>query len=149
MMNEYFSSPRLEKVRDDGDMSIYMVRIRHLLLNEMRYLVLMCPRDNFPPSHVKTMMEIPWISLQTRVLQTEYPDMIQHSYELKRGNFFESPLRIKTRTMTLSTYTSKNDLPFIVSLLHTRNSEFEYPDEGVLNSALETYRTIVQFVQQP
>lgn len=145
MMNEYFDSPRLEKVRDEGEYSIYMVRINHLLLNEKRFLILMSVKDNFPPFHIKPMSEINWISLQTRVLHNDYPDIITHSYDLKRGHLFETPLFIETRTNTLSTYKCQ-DLPIVLSLLHTRNNEYEYPNEGVLNSALETYRTIIQFL---
>lgn len=144
IMDEYFDSPQLEKTRDDGEFSIYMVRMQCLLLNEQRYLVLMCARDNFPPSHLKRMREISWVSLQTRILQTEYPDIIRHSYEMKREPVFETSIRIRSRNPTISIYTT-DDLPLVVSLIHTRNNEFEYPNEGTLNSALETYRTIVQF----
>jgi len=141
---EYFDYIKVQKVRDDNNFSIYMARLPCLLLNEQRYLVLMAPRDNYPPSHVKPMEEVRWVSLQTRTLTGDYSHVIEQNYELKRNGMFEKPVLLQSRSKEITIY-EMGDLPLTVSLLHVRGGEYEYPNEGTLNSALETFRTIVQF----
>lgn len=143
VLNDYFDNMVVEKVRDEGEFSIYMARIRFMLLNEQRYMVVMTAKDGFPPSHRKPLSDIRWLSLQTRTLTTEY-DLLPQSYELKRNPVYEEPITIQSRDKKVSVYTMDN-LPITISLLHTKGMEFEYPDMGTLNSALETYRTVIQF----
>jgi hypothetical protein len=87
---------------------------------------------------------IRWVSLQTRNLNTQYPDILEQSYQLKRSPIYEKQLSIISRNKEISVYKTE-DLPITVSLLHIRNQEYEYPNFGTLNSALETFRTIIQF----
>ena len=143
---EYFDDMTVEKVRDDDRYSIYMARMPCLLLSEMRYVVVMVPKDGFPPSYRKKLSELRWVSLQTRTLTTEYPGMIQQNYQVKRDGVYESRIRLESRTKEISVY-SMDKLPLQVSLLHVRNHEFEYPNEGSLLSALETFRTIVHLTR--
>lgn len=144
IMAEYFDHMQVEKVRDEGLFSIYMARVPCMLLNEQRYLVLMASKDNYPPSHIKKMEDVRWVSLQTRSLKTEHPDLIRQTYELKRHGAYERRITVRSRTSEITQY-DVEDLPLYVSLIHVRKTEFEYPNEGTLNSALETYRTIIQF----
>jgi len=141
---EYFDHMRLEKVRDEDKLSIYMAKLPCMLLNEQRYVIAMVPRDNYPPSHQKMLDELQWVSLQTRNLTTEYPTMIRQTYELKRNGVYEKRVMVRSRSPEITIY-DVEDLPLMVSLLHVRRNEYEYPNEGMLNSALETFRTIIQF----
>lgn len=140
----YFDHISLEKVRDEGQFSIYMAQFPCLLLNEQRFIVVMTPKDNFPPSYLKSIDELRWVSLQTRTLQAEYPDLIQQSYQQKQISLYEKDLSIISRNRSISVY-KVEDLPLQVSLLHTRGNEYEYPNQGNLVAALETFRTIIQF----
>ena len=64
---------------------------------------------------------------------------------MKREPVYYSKIYIKDRNENISTYSS--DLSgLLVSLLHTKKLKFEYPNEGSLISALETYQTVVQMV---
>lgn len=144
----YFDNISLEKVRDEDLFSIYMARFPCLLLNEQRYIVLMTPKDNFPPSYVQPLDQLRWVSLQTRTLHNEYPDLIEQSFQQKHQNIYKKKLTIVSRDTKISVY-DVQDLPLRVSLLHTKGNEYEYPNEGNLISALETYRTIIQFYQRP
>lgn len=144
LLSDYFDHISVEKVRDEGKFSIYMAQFPCLLLNEQRFIVLMTPQDQYPPSYLRRIDELHWVSLQTRTLKNEYPDIIQQSYTLKQQSIYEKGLSIETRTSSISIY-KVEDLPLKVSLLHVRGNEYEYPDEGNLVSAIETYRTIIQF----
>lgn len=144
----YFDNIALEKVRDEDLFSIYMARFPCLLLNEQRYIVLMTPKDNFPPSYVQSLDQLRWVSLQTRTLQNEYPDLIQQSFQQKQQASYKKKLSIVSRSNNISVY-DVQDLPLRVSLLHTKGNEYEYPNQGNLISALETYRTIIYFHQKP
>jgi hypothetical protein len=65
---------------------------------------------------------------------------------MKRTPPYQRRLRVLSRTNSVTTY-EVDELPVRVSLLHTRNQEYEYPDEGTLLSALETFRTVIHFVK--
>lgn len=145
MFAEYFDHIRLTKIKDEKEWSVYMASLPCLLLNEQRCIVVMTPRDFFPPSHTESIDNMRWISLQTRTFASDtYPDLIGQAYEMKRNGFFEKRIVNISRNRNISTYTV-DDLPLLVSLLHIRGNEYEYPNEGTLNSAIETFRTIIQF----
>ena len=140
---DYYDNMVLIKVRDDGDFSVYMARLQCLLLNEQRYLIALVPRDQFPPMYRQSLENLRWMSLQVRNLEEGY-ELEPQSYQMKRTPDFQRRIKISTRNSDVSTYTI-NDLPIQVSLLHTRGQEYEYPNEGSLISALETFRTIIHF----
>lgn len=144
LLANYFDHLSLEKVRDEDNFSIYMAKFNCLLLNEQRFIVLMTPRDNYPPAHIQKIDELRWVSLQTRTLQNDYSDVLLQSYQQKNEILYKKELDIISRNNKISVYQVK-DLPMTVSLLHTKGNEYEYPDKGNLVSALETFRTIVQF----
>lgn len=145
LFREYFDHVELQKIRDDNEFSIYMAKLRCLLLNEQRYLVIMTKKDQYPPFYKVSIDDVRWVSLQTRTLKPEtIPQMTLQSYELKRNDVFEETIEIISRTKKISVYKMER-LPITISLLHVHNQEYEYPDIGTLNSALETFRTIIQF----
>lgn len=140
---DYYDNMVLSKVKDDGDFSVYMARIQCLLLNEQRYLIALVPRDQFPPLYRQSLGSLRWMSLQIRNLEEGY-ELEPQSYQMKRTPDFQRRLKVITRNVDVSTYTT-DDLPIQVSLLHSRGQEYEYPNEGSLISALETFRTIIHF----
>jgi hypothetical protein len=133
----------MQKVKDDDKFSVYMARLQCLLLNEQRYIVALVPRDRFPPTHRQPLGNLHWLSLQIRNLE-EGPDIAPQSYNMKRTAEFQRRIKVSTRNEDVTTYTI-DDLPVQLSLLHTRGNEYEYPNEGSLISALETFRTVVHF----
>ena len=140
---DYYDNMILYKVKDDGDFSVYMARLQCLLLNEQRYLIALVPRDQFPPMYRQSLENLRWMSLQIRNLEEGY-ELEPQSYQMKRTPDFQRRIKISTRDQDVSTYTI-DDLPIQVSLLHMRGQEYEYPNEGSLISALETFRTIIHF----
>lgn len=143
---EYYDNMTLTKVRDDDNkFSIYMARLPCLLLNEQRFLIAVMALDRFPPSYQKPLADLRWVSLQVRNLEEELPlPVATQPYTMKRTPDFQRRLRVLSRTSDVTTYTI-DDLPIRVSLLHSRGQEYEYPNEGTLVSALETFRTILHF----
>lgn len=139
----YYDNMVMYKVKDDDKFSVYMARLQCLLLNEQRYLVAIVARDHFPPSYQKPLESLRWVSLQIRNLEENH-DIPQQSYTMKRTPEFQRRISVNSRDEDVTTY-GVQDLPIHVSLLHTRGQKYEYPDEGSLISALETFRTIVHF----
>lgn len=143
IFTEYYDNMKMTKMKDDDNFSIYMARLQCLLLNERRFLIVIVARDQFPPSYQTDLSSLRWLSLQIRNLEDEY-SLPPQSYQMKRTPEFQRRLKVLKRSPEVTTY-QVDDLPCHVSLLHTRNNEYEYPNEGSLISALETFRTIVQF----
>ena len=149
LLDRYYDSPMLLKIRDDPEFSMYGVQLPCFLLNEKRFLILLCPRDAFYKNSRRSMKDLRWVSLQARSLND--PDMASlplHTYQIKRDVQYALPLTIFHRSVQVSSY-RLDEYPLEVSLLHARsNNEFEYPKEGTLVSALETFQTILQWVQK-
>jgi hypothetical protein len=146
LINRYYDSPTLLKIRNDQDFSMYGIQLPCFLLNEKRFLILLCPLDAFSKNSRRPMKDLRWISLQARSLNDEkMTELPMHHYQIKRENQYAVPLSIYHRSVKVSTYRLKS-YPLEVSLLHLRSNEFEYPSEGTLVSALETYQTILQWV---
>ena len=49
-----------------------------------------------------------------------------------------------SRDTKVSSYKTVKETPLQVSLLHVKGIEYEYANEGNLQTALETYQTILQ-----
>jgi len=143
LLSTYYDDMTLVKIRDENDFSIYMARLQCLLLNEQRYIIAMVPKDHFPPYYQQKLSGLRWVSLQIRNLD-DMVDLMPQSYSLKRDPKFERKLKIVSRNNHISVYDVEN-LPIKVSLLHTKNNVYEYPEQGTLISALETFRTIINF----
>jgi hypothetical protein len=134
------------KLRNDGvEYSVYGVQLPCMLLNEKRYLIALCPFDVVSIGRKKSLKDLKWVSLQARALSDEsLYSLPVHSYSIKNEHKYLVPLHIYHRSQKISTYRDTSNLE--VSLLHQRNTEYEYPDHGTLVSAIETFQTILQFV---
>lgn len=142
----YYDDPIMTKIKATETETTFAVEIPSLLLSEKRYLILTSKRS-YPTDKI-AMCNVFWNSLQLRTLPsttTSFPNVNKHTFTMKREPVYYSKIHIKDRNENISTYSS--DLSgLLVSLLHTKKLKFEYPNEGSLISALETYQTIVQMV---
>jgi len=147
LISHYYDDPLMTKMKDAGkNMSMYVCRLNCLLMNEKRYLIALVHRDD----HVEMGSKQPlssfrWISFMARTLQEEsYQSLPIHHYSIKRDDKYQIPLRISSRNQEVSVYDCDRGV-FSVSLLHNKNQEYEYPNEGNLVSALETFQTVLQW----
>lgn len=141
----HVGNPPMQKVRQKDQFGIFMVEITSMLLNEKRFMIAMLAHDNRPIGDVDYLSNLKWTSFQMRTLSE--PQSLQiapHNYIVQRGLSSTIGLQCVSRNTQISTYRA-DGYPIMVSLLHTRNHEYEYPNEGNLASALETFQTIIQF----
>lgn len=143
----HFGNPVCEKIRNQDGYGIYLVEIQSMLLNDKRYLIVMIQNDPRPIHTKDYLSNLKWKSLQTRTMDNEQSLTIPpYTYLVQRGLSANIPLYLESRSKKISIYyPPKNHYPIEVALLHTRDTEYEYPNEGNLASALETFQTIIQF----
>ena len=141
LFSSYFGNPRLSKIESQDNCSVYAAKV-DLQLRENRYLIVSTAKDSYPKGSQFKLGEIKWTTLQTRNIPREL-DCLKFSYNPSRKAPFDSRVFLKERKETMTTYTNK-DYNFTMCLLHTDNSKFQYPDLGIIASALETYNAIVK-----
>lgn len=142
LITDYYENPLLYKIKDNGHLSLYGIQLSSLLLNEKYYLICMTPLRH---EHKLFLKEIPWTSFQVRTSEDDkYSDLPKIRYKLKNDKKYQIPIKIQSRNKNLSSYHLENNLPLHVSLLHKKGIEYEYSDEGTLQTALETHETILQ-----
>lgn len=151
----YFNNPLMfyseTDSRADGEHSVHVCRIHSLLLNENRYLIVMCKRDHFVPATgaPTPLRDLHWHVLQTRHVQQpeKYAFVPQaHRYNLNAPNSIltsERVVRVESNR-EWSRYQSDRFPQLTVFLLHQRQAPDEYAQRGSISLAVETYRTIVQ-----
>lgn len=146
MVDTYFDYPSMQKVKDQDMTSIYMCRLSSLLLNENRYLVAITTLDEHPVGHLVKLGDLHWKYFQSRTLSgEEYVGITQHSYMTKRDLTWPV-VKIRT-TKEYSIYESET-YPIHITLLHTSKDEYEYPLRGTFASCLETFQTIIRFIDE-
>ena len=138
---QYFDNPTMTKIRDDPYFSIYATRINCLLIGLCRYVVVNIPKDNVPIGTDRKMNTMPWTILQTRTMSDKVK-CTNSTYKPKTSAIFESQLSITKRTSKSSEYNCVN-IPVSVTIFHKKKDEFEYPNNGKLNSAIEIYNTAI------
>lgn len=147
LLDSYFDSPSLEKIKDDGKVSIYMCRIVTLLASpEQRYLIAITPHDDEKVGEIKSLYTLKWKSLQMRLLSNVDPKVCKHSYRPKNTKSFYFPIRVIERYPDRTEYyideqSVKDEC--IVSILHTTpDQRLQCPDKSSFPSAIESYRTL-------
>lgn len=143
IFHNYYDNPLMEKMKSTENQTIYGIEIPSMLMSEKRYLL--ATVNKTMDTEMLRLSEIFWDSLQVRTFpaSTFLHKFQKHKFILKREPIYYSKLYIKNRNKKISTYTS--DLSGVeISLVHSKDLEFEFPNEGTLISALETYQTIVQ-----
>jgi hypothetical protein len=139
--DKYFNHPKMTKIRDDGNYSIYMTKTYCLLSNEYRYLVAIVPKDTIPLDKTEKLSELPWVSFQTRTLPVNHK-ISPHSYTPTRTGFLGKIIDRTVKQENSSTY-SCPELPITITLLYPKNNGIEYQNKGTILAALETYQTII------
>jgi hypothetical protein len=142
IFSQYYDNPLLYKIKSENGVSIFGVQLPSLLLNEKRFLIVTFNGGFFEQQRLRN---IPWTTLQVRTLtnNNEYNHLPIFKYKRKKFAVYNQPLKVTTRTKDITHYKTKK-LPIEVSLLHTKGLEYEYPNEGTLISALETFQTVIK-----
>ena len=143
IFSNYYDNPLLYKIKDENGFSLFGIQFPSLLLNEKRFLIV---TTKGTLEQQKRLRNIPWLTLQVRTLtnNNQYNHLPVFKYKVKRLPEYNEPLVVQSRTKEITHYkTSK--LPINVSLLHSKGLEYEYPNEGTLISALETFHTIIKW----
>lgn len=144
LINNYYDLPMMQKIKNDGDKSVYMCRIQSMLLHDHRYLIVVCPIDDSPVGVRSHISDLSWECLQARILENEdYMSLSQHSYEPKRDAVYLMDVSRIYQSEDYSIYDSSNH-QIEITLLNTVKDKYEYPDKGTLLSCLETFQTIIR-----
>ena len=139
---QYFDNPTFTKTKNTSDHTIYMCKLNVHLANATRYLVCIVPRDVFFVGDTQPLSNLKWVSFQTRSLSEPFNVKLKHGYQAKHQAPFNSKIIETSRDQNEVKYRSL-ELPLEISLLITDKLMYDYPSEGRLNGALETYNTIV------
>lgn len=141
----YYNNPKLYKVKNLKDFSMYAIQLPCLLMNEKRFIIALTNLDSNQIGHDENLNNLRWKTFMVRSLNDESLFSLPiHNYSIKRDDIYMIGLKIKSRTKEISVYSTDIGI-FLVSLIHCKNQEFEYPNEGNLVSALETFQTILQW----
>tara|TARA_A100000164_G_scaffold235359_1_gene209034 strand:+ start:7 stop:498 length:492 start_codon:yes stop_codon:yes gene_type:complete len=141
IISDYFENPVMTKIKNKDSFSVYMVRIKSLLLNETRYLIAMVNEDYNNIETRVSLSDLKWKYFQTRELYDSYR-IPEHSYLPKNKSPYTMDLLMESTDENQTDYLPKNK-QFKVSLLHPTNIKHYYPNDGTLTSALEIYKTII------
>lgn len=143
---QYFNNPTMTKIKNVSDYTVYMTKIHSMLGNAFRYLIVFVIRDTNLTGTEKRLSELDWMSLQTRTLEDQH-ELTPHSYAVRKTPELSKIIRIKDQDEKQSTYTV-DEYPLLVTLLHTRkNNTYQYQPIGTIVSALETFQTIISFIE--
>lgn len=127
---------------------MYATQIPCFLMNEKRYVIALTAPDQEMEGHQLPLGHLRWKSFMSRSLTDESLSYLPvQNYSIKREDKYQLPLKIRSRSREVSIYDC-GESPLQVSLLHSKNQEYEYPNEGNLVSALETFQTILQWKEE-
>jgi hypothetical protein len=144
LIDNYFDHPVMTKAGDNGNFSIYMVKIHSLLALENRFLIATVPQDRFPQGFKIPLKELSWESFHATKLDHSEKGYIPHRYIPKRSGEFQRRITLYNRDNN-SSYYDVDFLPIIVTIQHGKKSAFAYNKEGTITLALETFSTIISF----
>lgn len=153
LIDHYFDSPQMQKMKNDGDMSVYMTRIATLLASpEQRYLVVVAPIDTRAIGTRVPLSDLKWQSLQTRSLTNVDHTIHRHSYQPKLTKQYAIRMKLIQRFPNRTEYdfNTESRLHHVctMSLIHTNpNQPLEFPESVILSGSLELYRTVL-FIQK-
>jgi len=146
LIDNYYDHPVLQKIKNINDMSMYAIRLSCMLLNEKRYLIVLCLQDNYPLNSFLPLSTLRWKSFMARTLEDDqFENLYIHTYSLKRQEKYTIPIHITKRSKVISIYQFDKYSDLKLSLLHLKGQEYEYPSNGNLVSALEVYQTILHW----
>ncbi len=150
VVTEYFNSTSLVKVDNANGFGLYMARVNSMLSNTFRYIIAMVPHDVSLIGQMVPLHELRWTVFQTRSLPARHPrdgpiTVPTFAYSPKKHGFFSSELVVKPEASNseYSTYASPTFPNMTLTLMSSANIGF-LPSHGNLNSALESFSTIIQ-----
>lgn len=142
---EYFANPAMTKMKDVNDYSMYIAKVYAMLGIEYRYIIVFVKKDEFPLGSTKLLSNLSWVSLQTRSLQDDH-NLSYHSYIPKRHPAIDKKISLIRKDSQQYVY-HVDQLPISIVLLPTKkNTDLEYATSGHVTTALESYQTIVTFL---
>jgi hypothetical protein len=146
LFSDYFDNPLMNKIKEassqTGEYSVYICKVHALLIVEFKYIICFVLKDDNPIGTAVRLSELRWVSLQTRTLKEEH-NIPYHSY-IPRQTKLNNKIALQNKFPTKYVYTC-TDLPIIVTLLP--NAKTEYGNSGSVNIALNTYNTIINFLE--
>ena len=137
----YFNHPIMVKIKNVNNHSMYMTKLYCMLNKECRYIIVFLPKDNINIGAKDNLINLRWVSLQTRTLPDKH-DLPVHGYQPKKEGNLNVVIYRSCQTEEASTYKC-DSFPLIVTLLHTKKDSNQYQDRGNIIAALETYSTII------
>ena len=141
----YFENPVMTKLKEKDNFSMYFARSKAMLGSAYRYLIVLIHKDNFPLGYEKPLRELSWVSLQTRTIEEKF-NVRTYSYMPEVKEPLNQTIRMISQNEQVTVYSCEKMHKLEISLLHTRkNNVFQYPPEGNICAALETYQTVVSF----
>jgi hypothetical protein len=138
----YFENPVMRKWKNEENHSIYICRIKSLLMNDHRYILVYVPIDVYMNGAETRLSDLRWEVLQTR----KFPDSLRmnyHSYTPKQQHPFNIPIQRIYKDDKISAYRT-DQLPIEINLLADETIFYDYGDFGAVNAALETFNCIVR-----
>jgi hypothetical protein len=167
---DYFSNPVLVKAKADprSGNSVYYAHIRSQVRSGYRYLIVITEPSDYPLGTRMNLADLEWISLQTREVAEQIPNVPTVMYDVKRN----SPLaalhvRAVKRSRETTTYVPVSSdttvhghgqkyqpsavttgvdpslFPVLVTMIVTNDEPYQYQENGTMANCLETYQTIV------
>ena len=144
MIDQYFDHPKLTKVGNNNGNSIYMAKNTSHLVTTHRYIIVMVPTDVVIMGQTIPLSDLHWTSFQTRTFSVKEHNPEIYSYMPKKTAPFTSLIVQEEDTSKYSSYRSQQ-FPLKIYIFKKETSD-SFPSRAQLNSALETYSTLIQFV---
>lgn len=143
----YFDNPSLTKTSSQGISSVYMAKVNSGLMLDNKYLIVIVNGDMAQLGSTRNLSQLKWVSLQTRTVKSLGLDkefkLSGFTYSPKRTSPFTDKILLKNRAEGSSIYHHENLKDLTVTLLNSEKMQYEYPPQGTLSAALETYRTVL------
>lgn len=139
---DYFENPLLTKTSEQGVSSVYAVKANSGLMLDNKYLIVVVNGDKSDVGVKRKLSDLQWASLQTRTVRDKL-NVGVFSYSAKRTSPFTDKITLVSKNESSSTYTHENLKELNITLLNSEKMQFEYPQQGTLTAALETYRTVL------
>lgn len=144
-MTIFYNNPLMIKFKNnENNYGVYMCKLKCMLNDENRYLFVIVKNDNNNIGSKESMINLPWVSLQTRKLKEDY-NIEEYDYIAKNVKPLDSKIKLVNRNNNESSYICEN-LGLNITLLHEKNELYEYNNSGNVLTALETFSTIITFI---
>jgi len=155
---KYYNNPVMTKVKENGMLSIYKVKVSsYLVASAPRYLVAIVLNDPFPLFNRRKLSDIPWLSFQARQLDKDDKDEdlnIAGEVDLPYENHDSSIISVydkihKVKREEEDDYLEYKSFTFPIKVLVVCNKKrcFNYKDQAQLEQALRYFNTVIMINQ--